>query len=73
MGAWRFMREQIQPLLAASGRALGYAGRAESASPATGSHKRHLIEQTAVIDAAFTPPALAGRGPTRLMPKREAR
>ncbi|MFB3777941.1 MAG: multifunctional oxoglutarate decarboxylase/oxoglutarate dehydrogenase thiamine pyrophosphate-binding subunit/dihydrolipoyllysine-residue succinyltransferase subunit [Bryobacteraceae bacterium] len=54
MGAWRFVREQIQPLLAASGRVIGYAGRAESASPATGSHKRHLIEQAAVIDAAFT-------------------
>ncbi|HSW51013.1 MAG TPA: 2-oxoglutarate dehydrogenase E1 component, partial [Bryobacteraceae bacterium] len=54
MGSWRFMREQIQPLLAASGRVLGYAGRPESASPATGSHKRHLIEQAAVIDAAFT-------------------
>jgi len=53
MGAWRFVRDRIQPLLDASGRKLRYVGRAESAAPATGSHKRHLAEQAEIIEAAF--------------------
>jgi 2-oxoglutarate dehydrogenase E1 component len=53
MGPWRFMREQIQPLLDETRRRLRYVGRADSASPATGSYKRHLEEQAAVIDGAF--------------------
>ncbi len=72
MGAWRFMREHIQPLLASSGRILLYAGRPESASPATGSHRRHTIEQIAVIEEAFTPPAVPSRSAVRLMHKRKA-
>ncbi|MGB9606874.1 MAG: multifunctional oxoglutarate decarboxylase/oxoglutarate dehydrogenase thiamine pyrophosphate-binding subunit/dihydrolipoyllysine-residue succinyltransferase subunit, partial [Bryobacteraceae bacterium] len=53
MGAWRFVHEQVQPLLAESRRLLEYVGRPESPSPATGSHKRHLIEQQEVIERAF--------------------
>ncbi len=53
MGAWRFVHEQVQPLLAASRRLLEYVGRPESPSPATGSHKRHLIEQEEVIERAL--------------------
>lgn len=53
MGAWRFVHEQVQPLLAASRRLLEYVGRPESPSPATGSHKRHLIEQQELIERAF--------------------
>ncbi len=53
MGAWRHMREWLQPLLEGSGRRLHYVGRPESASPATGSYKRHLAEQAAVIEEAF--------------------
>ncbi len=53
MGAWRFVQEQIEPLVADSGRRLIYVGRPESASPATGSHKRHEIEQQEVIRRAF--------------------
>jgi 2-oxoglutarate decarboxylase len=53
MGAWRFVHEQVQPLLAESRRLLEYVGRAESPSPATGSHKRHMIEQQEVIERAF--------------------
>ena len=70
MGAWRFVRERMQPLIAASGRGMRYAGRPESASPATGSHKRHLLEQTALVEEAFTPPALPGKGAVRLAPRR---
>jgi len=72
MGPWRYMRERLQPSLDASDRTLRYAGRPESASPATGSHKRHLAEQAAVIDEAFAPVALPSRRAVRLVPKTRA-
>jgi 2-oxoglutarate dehydrogenase E1 component len=46
MGAWRFMNERF-------GRPVRYIGRTESASPATGSYKRHQSEQQEIMDAAF--------------------
>lgn len=73
MGAWRFLREQIQPLLEASGRELRYIGRSESASPATGSLKRHQQEQAEILDEAMTAGAAAGKGKVRLVPKRKAK
>jgi len=54
MGAWRFIEEQLQPLLAPSGRDLRYVGRPESASPATGSGRRHQEEQAAITDEAMS-------------------
>jgi 2-oxoglutarate dehydrogenase E1 component len=54
MGAWRFVREMLDPLLAPGNRQLRYAGREESASPATGSAKRHQQEQIAVVEAALS-------------------
>ncbi len=68
MGAWRFIRDRMQPLLASSERGLRYCGRPESASPATGSHKRHAREQAAILEDAFTPAAVM-----RLVPKRVAK
>jgi 2-oxoglutarate decarboxylase len=56
MGAWRFVREYMSPLLAPTGRELGYAGRAESASPATGSAKRHQQEQADLVETALSRP-----------------
>jgi multifunctional 2-oxoglutarate metabolism enzyme len=53
MGAWRFVREYMAPLLVPTGRALRYAGRAESASPATGSAKRHQQEQAEIVNSAI--------------------
>ncbi len=53
MGPWRFIQEQVQPLIAQSRRVLRYAGRPESASTATGSHGRHMEEQKALVEAAF--------------------
>ena len=54
MGAWRFVRERfLDGDVAAGGRALRYAGRKESASPAAGSHKVHLLEQEALLKAAL--------------------
>jgi len=55
MGPWRFLEERIQPLLEPSGRRLRYIGRPESASPATGSGKRHQQEQAAIVAAATEP------------------
>lgn len=73
MGAWLFMRDQIQPLLAGSGRELRYAGRAESASPATGSHRRHQQEQAEILEEALTLGAVAKKGRLRLAPRRKAK
>jgi 2-oxoglutarate decarboxylase len=53
MGAWRFIEEQLQPLLNPTGRELRYVGRPESASPATGSGKRHQEEQAAIMAEAM--------------------
>ncbi len=52
MGAWTFVRERIQDLLAPSQK-LGYAGRRDAASPAAGSRRVHLEEQRRLLDAAF--------------------
>ena len=55
-GAWPFMALNLPELLAAQGetRALRVVSRAASASPATGSHKMHEIEQADLLDRAFT-------------------
>ncbi len=63
MGPWRFVREWMEPITEARRRPLGYAGRPEAASPATGALKRHLQEQQEIVDTAF-----ASTVPTR--PKR---
>ena len=53
-GAWFFVRDKLQPMLDSTRRTVLYAGRPESASPATGSHKRHNQEVAALLDDAFT-------------------
>jgi 2-oxoglutarate dehydrogenase E1 component len=56
MGAWSFIYRRMQPLIERNGqgaRRLRLVGRAESASPATGSGKAHLLEQRALLDEAF--------------------
>ena len=52
MGAWTFVRERIQDALL-PGQKLAYAGRRQSASPATGSRRVHLEEQATLIATAF--------------------
>ncbi len=52
MGAWTFVRERIQAELRPTQR-LAYAGRRESASPATGSMRIHREEQRALLDHVF--------------------
>ena len=53
MGAWRFVEEQFRSVLETSGRTLQYIGRAESASPASGSLSRHQQEQAELLEQAF--------------------
>jgi len=58
MGPWRFVQEQLQPILDAfegAERVLHYAGRPSSASPSAGSLKRHQQEQAELIEEAFAP------------------
>jgi 2-oxoglutarate dehydrogenase E1 component len=59
MGPWRILREQIQPLLDPTRREVIYVGRPESASPATGSGKRHQQEQAQIVNDALTPGAIS--------------
>jgi 2-oxoglutarate decarboxylase len=53
MGAWRFVQEQMQPILEAYRRMLRYVGRPESASTSAGSLKRHQEEQADLVESAF--------------------
>ncbi len=54
-GGWFFVETYLEEALRTAGRGFRpvYAGRAASASPATGLAKRHLAEQTALIAAAL--------------------
>ncbi len=49
-GAWLFFKEQMEKIGIGD---FEYIGREKSASPATGSHKRHLQEQEAILYALF--------------------
>jgi 2-oxoglutarate dehydrogenase complex dehydrogenase (E1) component-like enzyme len=55
MGPWRFIQENLQPLLDATKRTLHYAGRPEGASPAAGTTKRHEQEQADLVADSFAP------------------
>jgi len=70
MGAWRFIREQIQPILDPARRSLRYIGRAEAASPAPGSLKRHQAEQAEILAESFSTDATP-RTKTRLVVRRK--
>jgi len=57
MGPWSFVAsfiEEVAEEIGFSKPRPRYAGRSSAASPATGSHKRHLAEQAALIDDALT-------------------
>ena len=53
MGAWFFMESRLSEMLGSNQR-LRYAGRAASASPATGSHTIHQMEQRRLVKEAFS-------------------
>ena len=73
MGGWRFVQEQIQPILESSGRAVRYVGRAASASPATGSLKRHQQEVAEILEGAFSADVNRPVEPKRRQPGRRKR
>jgi multifunctional 2-oxoglutarate metabolism enzyme len=52
MGGWGFMERKLRQMLKQN-QALGYVGRAASASPATGSHTIHQMEQARLVSEAF--------------------
>jgi len=64
MGPWRFMQENIQPMLDSIKRTLRHITRPESASPAVGTNERHKYEQNEVVDDAFAE-KLVARTPKR--------
>ncbi len=71
MGPWRVLREQIQPLLDETQREVRYVGRPESASPATGSGKRHQQEAAEILNDALTPGAISQTKRVRLVARRK--
>jgi len=71
MGPWRFIRDCIQPLLDSTSRELRYVGRPESASPATGSGKRHQEEQAAIVNDALTHGAISDTSKVRVIARRK--
>jgi len=71
MGPWHFIHDQIEPLLVDSRRELRYVGRPESASPATGSGKRHQQEQAEIVNDALTPGAISQTKRVRLVARRK--
>ena len=71
MGAWRFIREQFEPLLEPTRREIRYVGRPESASPATGSGKRHQQEQAEIVNDALTPGAISQTRKVRVVARRK--
>ena len=70
MGAWSFLRWRLYPMLQPQ-QAMGYAGRPRSASPAPGSPKQHAREQAHLIEDAFAPPSVTGRGRRPLIRRRK--
>ncbi len=71
MGPWRVIREHMQPLLDATKRELRYVGRPESASPATGSGKRHQQEQAEIVNDALTSGAISQTRRVRVVSRRK--
>ncbi|MFN0057427.1 MAG: multifunctional oxoglutarate decarboxylase/oxoglutarate dehydrogenase thiamine pyrophosphate-binding subunit/dihydrolipoyllysine-residue succinyltransferase subunit [Planctomycetota bacterium] len=68
MGGWSFISSRLARALPV-GATLEYVGRATSASPASGSHARHLAEQEQILELALAP----ATGGTADRPRRGAR
>jgi 2-oxoglutarate dehydrogenase E1 component len=58
MGAWRYMSNRLEDLIRLPGVAkparVVFVGRVESASPATGFHEAHVLEQKLIVDEALS-------------------
>ena len=76
MGAWYFVEEQLQSLInagspgAARRRQFRYVGRPPAASPATGAHRIHHDQQTALVEDAFAAKPGAMKKARRLVRKK---
>ncbi|MBA3463749.1 MAG: 2-oxoglutarate dehydrogenase E1 component [Deltaproteobacteria bacterium] len=55
MGAGTFVTPRLQRVIEGKGIEYAFVGRVESASPATGSHKAHVLEQKQILEQAFDP------------------
>jgi 2-oxoglutarate dehydrogenase E1 component len=72
MGPWRFIHENLQPLLDVTRRTLFYAGRPEGASPSAGSLKRHEQEHSDLVSDSFAARPVARRPKrVRAVPKQK--
>jgi 2-oxoglutarate dehydrogenase E1 component len=71
MGPWRVMREYFDSVLEPSHRQVRYVGRPESASPASGSGKRHQQEQAAIVNDSLTAGAITDTQKVRLISRRK--
>ena len=75
-GYWTFVEPFIEQCLSEAGVKPArpvYAGRASSASPATGLARRHAAEQAALIaDALGHPSTKSGAGGSEAEPRRKA-
>ena len=71
MGPWRFIEEQLEPLVEPARGGLRYVGRPESASPASGSGRRHQQEQTEIVNDALTPGAISQTRRVRVVARRK--
>jgi 2-oxoglutarate dehydrogenase E1 component len=67
VGAWEFMRPQLEELLG-DRYPLRYIGRARSASPSEGSAAWHQLNQRALVEQAFDLDSHAGQ-PTKVLSK----
>jgi 2-oxoglutarate dehydrogenase E1 component len=73
MGAWRVLRGRIWELIRGSAvRELRYVGRPESASPATGSGKRHQQEQAEIVNEALTTESILAQRRVRVVARRKS-
>ena len=74
MGSWTFLIEPMRDLLDDIGyndKTVRYVGREAAASPATGSSKRHMAEQQAIVDTALTIPNAPRSTPSRAPAKKK--
>jgi len=71
MGPWRFIQEHLDPLLEATRRPVRYVGRPESASPASGSGRRHQQEQAEIVTDALTAGAISQTHKVRVVARRK--
>jgi 2-oxoglutarate dehydrogenase E1 component len=70
-GAWRFVEHRLRALLAAD-QALGYVGRDEAASPATGNYRVHESEEAAILDDALKRSRPRPSGESQVLAERAA-